>query len=181
MDDRRRVRVSRWLALHLRHHPERAAVVLDGGGWAPVDALLRGAAAAGFALTADEVAEVVATGDTRRFELDQTGRRIRARHGHSVAVDLGLAPSRPPDVLYHGTVEGNVAAILTDGLLAQGRRQVHLSADVATAEAVGRRRGRPVVLVVDARGLDGNGHQLWKATDGVWLCDHVPPHFLRRR
>lgn len=173
--------MSKWLALHLRHHPERIGLSLDASGWADVDAVLAGAAASGLALDLDEVREIVETNEKRRYELDERGRRIRARQGHSVAVDLGLAPVEPPDVLYHGTVERSVASILGEGILPMGRRQVHLSADMATAEAVGQRRGRPVVLVVDSADMAAAGFEFFVSTNGVWLCDRVPPEFVSRR
>ena len=46
---------------------------------------------------------VIAENDKRRFAFDETGTRIRASQGHSVAVNLGLPPATPPNVLYHGT------------------------------------------------------------------------------
>jgi putative RNA 2'-phosphotransferase len=55
---------------------------------------------------------------------------------------------------------------------------VHLSADVATARAVGARRGAPVVLRVDAGGMHAAGTPFYRATNGVWLVDRVPPDRL---
>ncbi len=40
VDDRRLVEVSRYLARHLRHRPERIGLTLDAAGWALVDELL---------------------------------------------------------------------------------------------------------------------------------------------
>jgi putative RNA 2'-phosphotransferase len=34
MDDRRIVKVSKYLAKHLRHQPDRIGLTLDDGGWA---------------------------------------------------------------------------------------------------------------------------------------------------
>jgi putative RNA 2'-phosphotransferase len=56
---------------------------------------------------------------------------------------------------------------------------VHLSADVATARRVGRRRGRPVVLRVDATGMVADGATFTRSDNGLWLVDAVPPRFLR--
>ena len=181
MDSRRLVKVSKWLALHLRHRPERIGLALDDGGWADVDELLARARAASFSLTHDELVEVVARNDKRRYELDATGGRIRAVQGHSVAVDLGLVPVPPPDVLYHGTTERFVSAILAEGLRPMGRQHVHLSPDLATARAVGGRHGRPVVLGVAAGRMAAEGRVFFRAANGVWLCDEVPARFLRRR
>lgn len=181
LDEGRRTQVSRWLAFHLRHRPEHIGLTLDHAGWVDVDALLAAAAESGFRVSGDEVADVVAAGDKRRYEFDGAGRRIRACYGHSVAVELGLASTGPPgvpEVLYHGTVRASVAAIMAEGLMPMGRQHVHLSSDVADADAVGRRRGRPVVLRVRARAMAEAGFELCLATDAVWLCEGVPPEFL---
>jgi putative RNA 2'-phosphotransferase len=180
MDARRLVKVSKWLALHLRHRPERIGLTLDGAGWADVDELLARARAAHFALARDELVEVVATNDKRRYELDASGGRIRAVQGHTVAVDLDLVPTEPPEVLYHGTTERFVAPVLGQGLRPMGRHHVHLSPDVETARAVGQRRGRPVVLEVAAERMASEGRLFFRSANGVWLCDEVPARFLRR-
>jgi putative RNA 2'-phosphotransferase len=176
------VRLSKWLALVLRHQPAGAGLVLDPAGWADVDQLLAGSVAAGVHLGREELVEVVAANDKRRYELDPSGRRIRARQGHSAAVgvDLGLTPVEPPVLLYHGTVERSVGAIVADGLWPMGRQYVHLSPDVATARVVGGRRGRPVVLEVRASAMAVDGHVFYQSANGVWLVDHVPPDRLAR-
>ncbi|HEV7726191.1 MAG TPA: RNA 2'-phosphotransferase [Modestobacter sp.] len=108
-----------------------------------------------------------------------TGTRIRADQGHSVPVDLGHHPSEPPAELFHGTVERFLPAILERGLRPGSRHAVHLSADVATARRVGRRRGRPVVLRVDATGMVADGATFTRSDNGLWLVDAVPPRYLR--
>lgn len=116
---------------------------------------------------------LVAGTDKLRFEL--RGGRIRAAQGHSVPVDLGLSPTAPPAVLYHGTVERFVGRIRAEGLRPRGRTHVHLSGDPETAAAVGGRRGDPVVLAIDAAAMHRDGAQFYQAANGVWLTDHVPP------
>jgi hypothetical protein len=101
------VRASKRLSYVLRHRPDSVGLSLDDAGWVEVDALL-----AALGLSRDELDRVVATNDKRRFAFDATGTRIRASQGHSVRVDLGYAARRPPDTLFHGTPERNVAAIL---------------------------------------------------------------------
>ena len=105
-------------------------------------------------------------------------RRIRARQGHSIDVDLALPALAPPPVLYHGTATRFLDAILRDGLTKQRRHHVHLSADVATATQVGARHGRPVVLRVDAAAMAAAGHVFHRSENGVWLTDAVPSAFL---
>ncbi len=180
MDAQRLVKVSKWLARHLRHRPERIGLTLDGAGWAGVDQLLARARAANFSLTRDELVEVVGRNDKRRYELDASGDRIRAVQGHTVTVDLGLVPVPPPDVLYHGTTGQYLTPILAEGLRPMGRHHVHLSADTTTACAVGSRHGRPVILEVAAAAMAQEGHAFYRAANGVWLCEEVPARFLRR-
>jgi putative RNA 2'-phosphotransferase len=179
LDDRRVVKVSKYLSRHLRHQPERLGIALRPGGWVPVDELLAACSASGFALSRDELDEVVARNDKRRFAFDATGTLIRANQGHSVELDLELPPAAPPAVLFHGTSEGRVDAILREGLRRMGRHHVHLSPDVETAVRVGRRHGSPVVLDVAAAEMAAAGHTFYVSDNGVWLTDHVPPEFLR--
>ncbi len=173
MDDRRLVRVSKYLSKHLRHQPERIGLVLGPQGWTDIDALLAAAARHGFTITRDELAQVVAGNDKRRFAIE--GDRIRANQGHTVDVDLGLAPVEPPEVLFHGTVGPYVAAIREEGLRPMNRHAVHLSPDRETATRVGARRGRPVVLVVRSGEMHRAGHEFRVSANGVWLAAHVPP------
>src|SRR5204863_646063 len=108
INDKRRVKVSKYLSLHLRHEPERLGLELQPGGWVLVQTLLDACARAHFPITRAELNEVVATSDKQRFALDETGTRIRANQGHSVEVDLQLEPREPPALLYHGTPERSV-------------------------------------------------------------------------
>ncbi|MEU9356544.1 RNA 2'-phosphotransferase [Streptomyces sp. NPDC051784] len=177
MDERRTVKVSKYLSKHLRHEPGRIGLELDPAGWVAVDELLRACARHGFAITRQELDHVVAVNDKRRFTV--TGERIRANQGHSVEVDLGLPPAEPPAYLYHGTVGGSLAAIRSEGLRPMNRHHVHLSPDRETAVRVGARRGKPVVLTVDAGAMHRAGHVFHVSANGVWLTDAVPPAFLR--
>jgi putative RNA 2'-phosphotransferase len=180
VDRGRAQRVGRFLSLVLRHQPDAADVALDAFGWVAVDVLLAGAARRGFPIERAELDEVVRTNDKQRFAVSEDGQRIRASQGHSVAVDLGLAATAPPAVLYHGTVERFVASILRDGLEKRARRHVHLSVDVQTATRVGARRGAPVLLRVDAAAMHAAGHAFFLSSNGVWLTEHVPPRFIAR-
>ncbi|MEU9250769.1 RNA 2'-phosphotransferase [Streptomyces sp. NPDC048270] len=177
MDDRRTVKVSKYVSKHLRHQPERIGLVLDPHGWVEIEDLLRAAAAHGFAFSRAELDHVVAANDKQRFAVD--GTRIRASQGHTVAVDLGLPEAEPPAYLYHGTVATALDAIRAEGLRPMARHHVHLSPDRETATRVGARRGRPVVLSVDAGAMRAAGHLFRISANGVWLVDAVPPQFLR--
>jgi putative RNA 2'-phosphotransferase len=180
MDNKRRVKISKYLSKHLRHSPDALGLTLAPGGWVAVDDLLAACARRNFSLTRAELDEVVARNDKQRFAFDTTGTRIRANQGHSAAVDLQLEPVEPPDVLYHGTGQSAVDAILATGLSKMRRHHVHLSGDVETARKVGARHGVPVVFVVDCSAMRRAGHTFFRAANGVWLVDHVPPEYLRQ-
>ncbi len=179
MDDKRRTKISKFVSLVLRHQPEAAGLTLEHGGWVPVDALLNGTATAGLAFTLDELQEVVRRCDKQRFGFDETGIRIRANQGHSAEVELQFEEAEPPAELYHGTAERNLAVITSNGLLKMARHHVHLSADIDTANKVGGRHGKPVVLAVDAAAMRTAGHTFFRSANGVWLVEHVPPQYLR--
>ncbi|MEV7380191.1 RNA 2'-phosphotransferase [Streptomyces lydicus] len=177
MNDQRSVRLSKYLAKHLRHQPERIGLTLDAQGWVPVDQLLWAAAHHGFPFSRAELEAVVLGNDKRRYTIE--GDRIRANQGHSVPVDLDLPPAVPPAHLFHGTVARSLAAIREEGLRPMSRHAVHLSPDRETATRVGARRGRPVVLTVDAGAMHRAGHVFQVSANGVWLTGTVPAAFLR--
>ncbi|MER6082041.1 RNA 2'-phosphotransferase [Streptomyces sp. NPDC001833] len=175
--ERRTVKVSKYLSKHLRHQPERIGLSLDEAGWVEIDTLLAATAAHGFPVSREELDHVVAANDKQRFAIE--GTRIRASQGHSIDVDLGLPPATPPPYLYHGTVARNLEAIRDEGLRPMNRHDVHLSADRETATRVGARRGRPVVLSVDAAAMHRDGHVFHISANGVWLTRVVPQRYLR--
>lgn len=178
MDIARQIKISKYLSKHLRHTPERLGLTLAAGGWVSVDKLLSACAVHQFPLTRAELEEVVTASDKQRFSFDETKTRIRANQGHSVEVDLQLEPQTPPDVLYHGTGEKSVPAILQSGLLKMSRHHVHLSKDIETARKVGMRHGRPVIFAVDTVAMQQAGFIFYYSDNGVWLVDRVPSQYL---
>lgn len=178
--DRHLVTISKFLAKHLRHAPDALGLTLQPGGWVSVDEFLVASDRAGFTISYDELIECVETNDKKRFSFDDTGDLIRANQGHSVEVDLQLEEKQPPEVLYHGTVDRFLAAILTEGLKKGKRHHVHLSRDIETARKVGARRGPPVILHVAAATMHAAGHKFFQSVNGVWLTDAVPSAFLTK-
>ncbi|WP_410643050.1 RNA 2'-phosphotransferase [Amycolatopsis sp. lyj-346] len=175
MNEKELIRISKRLSRHLRHDPAALGLTLAPGGWVPVDTLVRA-----LSITREELGEVVERNNKRRFAFDETGTRIRASQGHSVTVDLGLPDATPPAVLYHGTVAKYLDAIFREGLRPMNRHAVHLSATVETARTVGARRGKPVILQVDAAAMAAAGHAFQVSANGVWLTASVPPPYLDR-
>lgn len=179
MDKARQIKISKFLSKHLRHTPELIGLSLAAGGWITVNELLAACAAHKFPISLTELEQVVADNDKQRFSFDETKTKIRANQGHSIDVDLQLQPQIPPAILYHGTGEKSVAAILKAGLLKMSRHHVHLSTNLDTATKVGMRHGHPVIFVVDAMLMYQNGFSFYCSDNGVWLVDHVPPEYLK--
>lgn len=179
MDEKRRTATSKFLSLVLRHKPEEISLTLEENGWAKVADLLAACQARGKSLTLAELREIVAASDKQRFAFDETGERIRANQGHSVAVRIEFERRLPPAVLYHGTAQRNVEAITASGLKKMNRHHVHLAAERETARQVGARYGRPVIFKVDAAAaMSARGFEFFVSANGVWLAAAVPPEFL---
>ena len=174
----RHIRVSKFLSLVLRHQPAKVGVTLDREGWVSVSRLLEALAAHGLRLSPDELREVVSANDKQRFAFSPDGLSVRASQGHSVKVELGYEPSEPPPTLYHGTAERSLPSIRRQGLLRGRRHHVHLSEQEATAAAVGRRYGRPVILSIASGAMHADGHPFFRSANGVWLTEHVPARYI---
>jgi putative RNA 2'-phosphotransferase len=171
------ISASKFLSLVLRHRPEIIGLTLDDAGWADIDTLVR-FSQSHRPLTRALIEQVVAENSKQRFAISDDGRRIRARQGHSIGVELGLSPLAPPALLYHGTATRSVEAIRREGLRKRSRQHVHLSADADTATSVGTRHGTPVVLIVRAGEMAAEGHAFFRSDNGVWLTDAVPVRFI---
>jgi len=176
--NRQLVNCSKFLSLVLRHEPEKIGIALDAEGWVDVDVLLDACNERGPHITRELLDEIVATNDKKRFSFSPDGRRIRANQGHSVTVDLRLDPKEPPELLYHGTIADFLDSIRHEGLQRGNRHHVHLSQDKKTADKVGQRRGKPVVLIIAAKRMHCEGYTFYQSDNGVWLTDGVPPEYL---
>lgn len=172
------VRTSKFLSLILRHKPEEAGLTLDESGWCTVADLLQGCASRGHRITRDELEQVVAENDKKRFQFSDDGKRIRAVQGHSIEIDLKYEPTEPPEHLYHGTATRFLDSILRTGLVKGSRHHVHLSANLQTAFKVGERHGKPVVLTVLAGDMHRNGIPFYTSPNGVWLVEAVPVEYI---
>jgi putative RNA 2'-phosphotransferase len=173
-DTRRSKRLSYWL----RHAPEAAGLPLDQAGWAPVKAILKALTDARLPTTLQQLEALGAESDKRRFELSGDGERIRARQGHSIKVQGDWPIAVPPELLFHGTAETSLASILEQRLRPGARHHVHLSPTIESAQAVGARKGRSIVLAVAASRMARDGFTFRLSSNGVWLAEHVPPIYL---
>ncbi len=179
LTSQRCTKISKYLSKHLRHQPERIGLELLPGGWVEVNQLLAATAQNGFEISLSELAQVVASSDKQRFAFDDSGNLIRANQGHSTEIDLQLPVRTPPATLYHGTHTKAVTEILKTGLLKMSRHHVHLTTNLSVAHEVGGRRGKSIIIGVNAILMESNGHNFYCTENDVWLVDHVPPEYLK--
>lgn len=179
MENKARKKISKFLSLVLRHRPEVLELQLDENGWASVKELLQKMNRGPYALSFEDLKEIVETNDKQRFIFSDDYSHIRANQGHSVSADLGLQEKVPPGILYHGTAIQNLESIKAKGLIKGSRNHVHLSSDHETAVKVGIRHGKPVVLEIQAMNMYQAGLVFYLSENGVWLTDQVPVQFIK--
>jgi putative RNA 2'-phosphotransferase len=178
MDDARRTALSKFLSFVLRHNPQAIGIQLNANGWIGVEELLDACAKSGRGLTRQELEEVVATSNKQRFAFNSERTQIRANQGHSLEIELNHEVRVPPALLFHGTTQQSLKSIRERGLLKMQRHHVHLSPDVETATNVGQRRGRVVVLSIQALRMHGDGFVFFLSPNDVWLTDRVPSEYI---
>ena len=146
---------------------------MDKNGWVSVASVLDA-----LNITMQELELIVTENNKKRFEFNNDQTLIRARQGHSVNVDVGLKEVRILHPLYHGTAERFLDSIKEKGLLKGTRQHVHLTDNVTTAQQVGSRHGKPVVIVVDTEKMMRDGVKVYLSNNGVYLTDYVDPKYL---
>lgn len=175
---------SKYLSKLLRHAPDMLDLTLDTNGWTSIDTLLQrwNQKAPAYVLPFDRtmLEQVVADNDKQRFAISEDGTLIRANQGHSVQIDLGYEAQEPPVLLYHGTAQQNLGSIYETGISKGKRHHVHLSLERDTAQRVGGRHGKPVILSVRAGDMHQAGFLFYCSDNGVWLTDHVPAAYIIR-
>jgi putative RNA 2'-phosphotransferase len=175
---------SKFLALVLRHQPDKLDIIITEQGWTLVDRLIEKwnqTQKAG--LSYRELQEIVDADNKGRYTIQEIGgcNFIRANQGHSLAhVNLDFSEKEPLNVLYHGTKRQFMNSINKYGLEPKGRHHVHLSCDLQTAQNVaGRRKGESVMLEIRAKEMHDAGYKFFESSNGVWLTDNVPSEYFR--
>jgi putative RNA 2'-phosphotransferase len=171
-------KVSRFISLILRHKPEEIGIKLDKYGYANVNELIKVVSENYPGFDMDILEEIVATDEKQRYSFNEDKTLIRANQGHSIPVDLGLEPVKPPEYLYHGTAFKYTHSIFETGLIAKSRQYVHLSCDIPTALEVGKRHGVPTVFRVHSGDMHKADYKFYQSANGVWLTDNVPAEYL---
>lgn len=176
MENKKLIKVSKYLSKILRHNPERIGLKLNNNGWAEINELLNKGN-----INIKELEYVVKNNDKKRFEFSKDRKKIRACQGHSINIDLKLEPKIPPKILYHGTSKENIESIKKLGLDKMNRDYVHLSSNYDTAIEVGKRHGNPTVLTINSQKMHKEGAEFYLSTNRVWLTEFVPINYIKFR
>lgn len=167
------IRKGKHLAFLLRHDKEAFEDgKIDKHGWRQVSELAK------LGYERSLLNEIVTTNNKQRYEYSLDGRKIRARQGHSIPVDVELKEATPPDILYHGTATKFLESIYKNGILPGTRLYVHLSSDEETAIIVGSRHGKPFVIKIDWQKMLADGCKFHLSNNGVWLTERVLPEYF---
>ena len=167
------VELGKFISLILRHKPEVIGISLDKNGYADVKELLDGINKAGKEIDIITLERIVKENNKKRYCFNEDKTKIRANQGHSLDVDVELKIAEPPKVLYHGTADRFLEGIKEKGISKQSRQYVHLSKDKETAIDVGKRHGKPIVLVIDTEKMLKDGYIFYLSKNNVWLCDDI--------
>jgi putative RNA 2'-phosphotransferase len=174
------VRLSKFLAVLLRHDAENYGLTLDEQGFAETDAV--------WALvnkrfperyTYDDLLKVV-DGDSegkKRYEIQ--GRKIRALFGHSRVSHVTYPPAVPPEILYHGTTRAALDTIRQEGLKGLSRQYIHFTTNRQHAERVAARHShQTIILTIRSGDAHRAGVVFYHPELEHYLAEVVPPEFI---
>ena len=178
MTGEQKKKIGKFLSLVLRHEPQKIGIVLDENGWANVKELIQKCEKHRVSFTMTDLEEIVATNDKKRYSFNADKSKIRANQGHSINIELNLTPVEPPEFLYHGTADRFLDSIMENGIKKMNRQHVHLSKDIQTAQKVGARHGRVIVLKIMSGAMHNDGKIFYLSDNGVWLTDYIDPKYI---
>jgi putative RNA 2'-phosphotransferase len=171
-------RFSRWMSYVLRHNPERYGLQPDRYGFVDFEEFLQIASRRYPDLGADRIRALIEASGTSRFEI--AGERVRARYGHSIAVDPVGPPVEPPEALFFGTDASSADTIAAQGLIPADRRHLHLSTTPEEALTIAQRKtSNPMVFRILAQDAHKTGVAFFRESE-LFLTARVPPAFLVR-
>lgn len=170
--------LSKFVSYILRHNPDEIGISLNEQGWTNVEEFISKAQKK-YKFTLEDLKQVVANNSKKRFQFSYDEQNIRAQQGHTVEVDLKLPDVKPPRELFHGTATRFLESIKTEGLKPMSRHDVHLSFNEKTAQKVGERHGKVIVLVIDTEKMFEDGFAFQCTANNVWLTKSVPTKYIK--
>lgn len=180
----RKKHISVHLCKLLRHNPQALGLHMDEHGWVDTRELVEKVNnEPRWSLTMEQLEQIVANDDKGRYRFSPDKSRIKCCQGHSIPwVTPELEYGVPPAVLYHGTHQEASQKILESGGISRmNRHGVHMTADPEMAWRSARRWGRkPVLLEVDAKGMQEQGFLFGCSENQVWCTETVPAAYILR-
>ena len=176
----RLTKLSKFMALVLRHKCDEFGIEIDTGGFAKVCEIL---AAFDGDSSFDDVAEIVQNDQKKRFTLEdrEEGLFIRCNNGHNNGVSvpdlekkLLDVKSLPVEYLVHGTNPEAYKKIMKTGIHPMGR-DVHLAKGPPGDSGVisGMRTDCQVHIYIKAKNVLEEGIPLFETSNGVICCPQV--------
>ena len=172
-------RLSRFLALVLRHRAYQFDLRVDDEGFVRLDELMRVMhEQRNLGWVEHKHIDALLSGQERtRFEVRDGN--IRATYGHSFNRPVRYEPIDPPEHLFLGVPRGKVADLRTSGVKPSGRQYVHLSANKDDALQIAKQQDPEATLVtVLAQEAARSGIPFHLPAEGIYLAARVPPEFL---
>ncbi len=176
LDDDQTERLGRFISGALRHFPDDLGLAMNQHGWVDVDVLCDAMRTRYKWANKEKLYSIVESDEKTRYEIQ--GRKIRARYGHSVDIDLDYPENTLPE-LYYGASREEVDILLEKGIKPIKQRYVHLSTSIEKAQEVARiHTDDPVMIRIDAKEAQKNGVAMLSATESIVLSEEIPPKYL---
>ncbi len=172
-------RLSRFLALVLRHRAHQFDLAVDEEGFVALDPLLEVIRSqSGLdGVTREDLELLTREGDRKRYEIRDDS--MRATYGHSFRRPIRYPAVEPPEHLYVGVASAQVQEVRLHGLHPEGRQYLHLSEKEDEAREVGSRHSADATVVtVLALEASQSGIPFHRPTDGLYLALQLPARFL---
>ena len=172
-------RLSRFLALVLRHRAHQFDLAVDEEGFVAMDPLLEVIRSQSGLdeVTREDLELLTREGDRKRYEIRDDA--IRATYGHSFRRPIRYAAVEPPEHLFVGVASAQVQEVRLHGLRPEGRQYIHLSEKADEAREVGSRHsGDATVVTVLALEASQSGIPFHRPADGLYLALQLPARFL---
>ena len=177
--------VGRIVTSLLRHCPQKYDLKLDKAGYCNIDELISALNKHGYKTDKAMIEEI---GKNERFSFNKNHTKIRADYGNSIGLklrDMYNLPSKPSEILYHGTHLDVIDSIKKSGIvrypqLQKARDHIFLTDSIEVAIKKGFRFGDSVVLPIKALEMYETGKfEFYHAKSDIWLIEtSIPPEFI---
>ncbi len=178
LDDEKTEKLGRFVSGALRHFADDLGLAMNQRGWVDLNILCDVMKTRYKWATKEKLLAIIESDERGRYEVQ--GTKIRARYGHSVAVNMDL-PDNDLSVLYYGASPEESDMIIESGVKPVRQRYVHLSTSKEKAiEVATIHTDKPVLFVVDAKAAQDSGIKMMKANENIVLSEQIPPEFLKK-